>query len=441
MGVRGQDARAWGDEENGVEPSASCVFDGCTCSDEGEYEAGEENDTGDNVAGGGAAAGAEEGGTDIRCKLDDNTSNGGGQQTQPLLDNFPHRLESDPHRIITSLDMSALGLTSVPADRFAQLEISVADLGKNSIREISENAFRGIVKLDVLELSTNQISNIHDATFQPVERMLIQLSLKYNKLNQMDTQRLSNIFSRFSSLRSLALDHNELGALPNLSKMSKLEDVSLSNNKLETLNDPATGEQLLPSKVQDLQLSNNRFKHITRRTFEGLNQLKYLYLDTNQIQHIDNDAFSHLTQLRALYLSKNYIRQIPTRAFYSLVNLDRLDLSNQNQQLREIEDFAFDRQSNSVHIRKVDLSKNRIAKLGNKAFCSKNKTHPYANVKDIDLAGNQLINLYSCVFRQMSKGYDDYRQGSSKQQPHHQHQAQPKSRVNLKLTSLVDKLG
>jgi Leucine-rich repeat (LRR) protein len=439
----GQEPDSDEEEELG---GVSCVFSGCSCGGDGaaEYETDKKNED-------------EDAGIDIRCKLDDNTSQQQQQQQQQQPVDFPQRIDTTK-RVITSLDMSAIGLTSIPAGQFAGLEVSVADLSKNSIGSISEQAFDGMLKLDVLELSANQIADIQPRTFTAIETVLVQLALKHNRLSQMDPARLGAILSRLSNLRSLYLDNNGFTRLPSLAKMSgKLEDISLGHNQIESLSDAVTGEQLLPASVMDLQLANNRLKHLTRKTFEGLRNLKYLYLDSNQISQIDADAFAHLTRLNALYLSKNYIKQVPTRALYPLVSLERLDLAAQNQMLREIDDHAFDRQSNAVALRKVDLSKNRIARVASKAFCSKNRTHPYANVKDIDLAGNQLTSLSACVLRQMSRGYEDYKNGQLQQQQqqqqivggkqqqqqhqHHQSQAAGKTRVNLKAPSMVDKMG
>jgi Leucine-rich repeat (LRR) protein len=366
---------------------------------------------------------------DIRCKtLNENTSHPSHQPHQPV--DFPQRINTT-QRVITSLDMSAMGLTTIPAGQFAGLEVSVAELSNNSIGSISEQAFDGMLKLDVLELSGNQITLIQPFTFIAIETVLVQLSLKNNQLSQMDPARLGAILSRLSNLRSLYLDNNGLTRVPGLAKMKngKLEDISLSHNQIESLSDDVTGEQLLPASVMDLQLANNRLKHLTRKTFEGLRNLKYLYLDSNQISQIDADAFAHLTRLTTLSLSKNYVKQVPTRALHPLVSLEWLDLAAQNQMLREIDDHAFDRQSNAVALRKVDLSRNRIARIATKAFCSRNHLHPYANIRNIDLTGNQLTGLNACVLRQISSSYDGFKSWISKAQ------------VKLKAPSMADSMG
>lgn len=96
-------------------------------------------------------------------------------------------------------------------------------------------------------------------------------------------------------------------------------------------------------------------------------------------------------------------------------NLEHLDLSSQTQQLKEISDYAFDRQSNRKPIRKIVLSNNNISKIDNRAFCSKyNNKKPYVNVREIDLSFNLLTRINSCILRQLAKGFSDPMQNSSK---------------------------
>jgi len=111
-----------------------------------------------------------------------------------------------------------------------------------------------------------------------------------------------------------------------------------------------------------------------------------------------------------LNLGKNFLKQIPTRAFYTLSVLQRLDLSAQNQMLKEIDDYAFDRRGASSHqLVKIDLSKNLIGKIGSKAFCSRNLT--YVNIKELDLSLNPLSFGFKswCALRQIAKGFVDLR--------------------------------
>lgn len=332
-----------------------------------------------------------------------------GRQMMPR--DFPVRIGSNMSVFkIAILDMAGLEITNIPAYRFINLDINIADLSNNVIVYVDENAFINTTRLDVLDLSNNRISDLPENGFKPIQKTLVQLSLKVNELNQMRFNKLSSILGNLTKLRLLYLDRNGFTSLPDLSRMSTtLEDLSLCHNFLETLTDPLTGESLLPASLKYLQLSNNKLKVLTSKTFEHLHNLKYLYLGSNQIAHVDSNAFAHLTRLNALYLGRNNLRQIPSRAFYNLISLQRLDLAEQKQPLTKIDDYAFDRRSNTIAIRKIDLSGNRIYHMSNKVFCSNNKFHPYANVRELDLSGNELERMNSsCLWRQMAKGYAEY---------------------------------
>ena len=52
----------------------------------------------------------------------------------------------------------------------------------------------------------------------------------------------------------------------------------------------------------------------------------------------------------------------------------------------------------------VNLKNNKISKLSDQAFCSKNILNPYANIKKIDLSDNLLQNLDFCIIRQLFIG-------------------------------------
>jgi Leucine-rich repeat (LRR) protein len=411
-----------------VEDKGGCVFAGCTCGNKNEQSDEIDDEYEDPFF--------QE--TIIKCKPEDMP----GSALKPS--DFPKRIKSKTNTSapIAILDMAHMELTNIPAAQLAHLEITIADFSNNSILALDEYAFANVIRLEVLDLSSNRLSEIKEGTFLPIKDTLVQLSLKANELSQMMGARLGSSFSGLSKLRLLYLDRNGFTSLPDLSTMTSIEDLSLCHNRLDTLNDPITGQALLPSSLRYLQMSANRLKHITRKTFQNLVNLKYLYLSGNQISYIENDAFSHLTHLTALYLSRNSLKQIPSRAFYSLVNLQRLDLAGQNQVLSKIEDYAFEREANAVAIRKIDLSKNRIVAVSGRAFCSRNAKHPYANLRELDLTANPLTSIDSCILRQMSKGYIEYENNQHSLTSylfvnHHQYQQRPV--INLKSTQ--DKLS
>lgn len=82
-----------------------------------------------------------------------------------------------------------------------------------------------------------------------------------------------------SSTTHLYLNNNQLRSLDkNLTHLTKLQYLSLSNNQLEYLVDD---EFSTLSRVEDLDLSSNRIQNINSKTFSTLFNLKHLYLQNN----------------------------------------------------------------------------------------------------------------------------------------------------------------
>ncbi|OWK56642.1 Peroxidasin [Lonchura striata] len=75
-------------------------------------------------------------------------------------------------------------------------------------------------------------------------------------------------------------------------------------------------------------LNNNQIKQIVRRSFEDLENLKYLYLYKNEIQSIQQHAFHGLRSLEQLYLHFNNLESLELETFSDLPKLERLRLDS-----------------------------------------------------------------------------------------------------------------
>lgn len=356
----------------------------------------------------------------IGCKCDGDEQGQNGLPTYEIICDeatgiFPARDSFKTYsNIVTSLEIVNSGIKKVPDNHLSGLEIDLLDMSNNEIKSLSRDVFRDIVKLEQLDLTSNNLESIDVETFKPLENSLVQLKLGRNKIGLGPTLQFSNALNKLKNLTVLALVHNEIRVLPDLSKMISLNDLSLSSNFISSLTDDITKDSLLPSSLIELNLNENRLTHLTESSFANLKNLKYLSLESNLINSISEIAFSSSILLTSITLSKNYLNHIPGKAFFMLNNLQRLDLSSQNQILKQIDNYAFDRQSSSLPIRRIDLSNNRISKIEEKAFCSRNRSHPYINVKEIDLAANPLSNLNSCLVRQLATGFKDHQQSKAK---------------------------
>lgn len=379
----------------------NCVFKHCSCDQE---ISSSEVKLDDN-----SLPGIWSQGYEVICKQDHND-----------IGKFPERILNKKNpTLILALEVVENEIVTIPDGRFDGLKISNIYITNNAITNLSKGVFTGLKNLEVLDLSNNQLNYIHPEAFSPVKSSLFSLKLHSNKLGNFEPEKLTDALSDLGMLKTLILRDNSFTKVANLEDLTSLEELSLADNQIEHLSQ-------LPLNIFDLDLQNNRIKHLSAQTFSNLKNLKYLNLESNQISHIDEDAFIHLTKIVALNLAKNYIKQVPSRIFFTLANLDRLDLSGQNQMLRDIEDYAFDRASNSKTIRKIDLSKNRIAAISKRAFCSRNPAHPYANIKEIDFANNHVTSINACVMRQLALGFNE---------------TSGKPRVTFKQHHLFEKIG
>ena len=195
------------------------------------------------------------------------------------------------------------------------------------------------------------------------------LDISKNKL-----QRLGKI-GQLTELKTLNCDDNSLhsGAIAPISKLTKLQSLSLGKNRLE---DPAKSFPALPPKIKTLKIHHNSFSSIPKQIVDpklrllekldlasnnlasipaeiaNLVGLTELILDNNVIVSIPNEL-GQLKKLKALSLKNNYIQvkstsfthtnpqPIPASVFQDTLLIDLNLHGNQmtNTQLNEFEGF------------------------------------------------------------------------------------------------------
>jgi Leucine-rich repeat (LRR) protein len=353
--------------------SSKCLFYGCLCNN-----------------------------NDIICPSTDSTSKFTMFPKRHLLVNFL----SSRSRI--SLDLSFNFLESIPDDRFAFINFIKVNISNNHLYRLSPDAFRDIIRLDILDLSNNRIDYINIETFKPLVKSLNTFFIQFNQLVNMEASRLSNILNELKNLKILDLSHNRLMYLPRMNSMSFLTHLNLESNRLEFLTGSDSNEQLLPNSLINLNIQHNELKYLNENSFGLLTKLKYLNLAHNQISEIAENTFIHLISLIELDLSYNFLKHIPSRIFYTLVRLDRLDLSTQKIPIKSIDNYAFDRKSNEHLISLISLKNNKISIINERAFCSNDQLHPYISIKEIDLSSNSLTKLNVCTIRQLYLGHQAF---------------------------------
>ncbi|XP_007951206.1 osteomodulin [Orycteropus afer afer] len=239
--------------------------------------------------------------------------------------NFPSSMYCDNRKLKT--------IPNIP------MHIQQLYLQFNEIEAVTENPFTNATHLKEINLSYNKIKSqkIDYGVFTKFSNLL-QLHLEHNNLEEFP-------FPLPKSLERLLLGYNEISRLQEnamdglinltmldlcynhfqdsmfkekiLSKMEKLMQLNLCSNKLESM--PPD----LPSSLMYLSLENNSISSIPENYFKELPKLQALRMSHNKLQDIPYNIFN-LPNLRELNVGHNKLKQ----AFYIPRSLEHLYLEN-----------------------------------------------------------------------------------------------------------------
>lgn len=180
-----------------------------------------------------------------------------------------------------------------------------------------------------------------------------ELYLHENQLTE-----LPDWLGEFTELRVLDLSHQPLKAIPDLSRLKRLEFLYVSDlaitelpptignlSSLQYLGATDNGLTSVPaslgrlSELIELRLYGNRLTELPT-TYGDLASLRELHLDRNAIQRLPA-TFDQLTELRVLSLRANALTDFPAQ-LSRLPNLRHLDLrANHLTQLPDLPPDAF----------------------------------------------------------------------------------------------------
>lgn len=277
---------------------------------------------------------------------------------------------------IKRLDLSGLGLQSLPDALSMLSELTVLNLANNKLSELPRT-FSDLKKLNNLDLRRNRFENFPSVLGS---LNLGSLNLSANSLSDvsgladcsglrvcdLSFNHLSSLqegFARDNALRTLNLSGNFFKEIPqSLKELSGLERLNLSQNMLSEVSDTlGCLEDLLVINLSDnkisriddsffdlgleeIELSANALKTLHLR---GLAELERLSLDENPLTSVDVEegfapylkefscdscqleAFVEFgsTELEALCFSSNKISTVP-QSITKYENLSQLDIDN-----------------------------------------------------------------------------------------------------------------
>jgi Leucine-rich repeat (LRR) protein len=250
----------------------------------------------------------------------------------------------------TGLHLGFCSLISLQPGAFtspALALVTAVDLSNNALRHLPAGAFSGLFNLDLLNLSSNYISDIAPSALSSDDLpLLATLDLGYNALAEVPRAlSLSNLtslslywnpISNFSDtsflgvprIRMLVADNCGLSSVSAgaFAPLSALATLNLGNNALTKL--PEFGWRG-PSKLTTLALQVNSIAALPPHFFDAFPLLESLPLYENQLTELAAGTFARLSNLAGLYLNDNNISVLHERCFDGLQDrFQYLALSN-----------------------------------------------------------------------------------------------------------------
>uniref|UniRef100_A0A0C9QPB7 Lrrc15_12 protein n=1 Tax=Fopius arisanus TaxID=64838 RepID=A0A0C9QPB7_9HYME len=282
--------------------------------------------------------------------------------------------------LLQELEISKSNFTEIPTDMLAMLpNLEDLSLEGNQIRKIEPKDLLPLKHLKRLDLSYNDITDIKPGTFDEFNA-LRTLDLSFNSfpvvpgllrgLSCLKLLRISKSFdhngfqsemlSDVPNLDELQLDFNNLSTLsPDMfQNLRSLRVLSLYGNKIRDI--PRGVFDQMPS-LKDISIADNEIETITPGAF-GDSDIDTVNLSLNPVRKtIQTDTFRGLT-VRRLILSKCKIAKLESKAFNGLQVTQMLDLTENDLTEVGVDDFS------GLRTKNLDLSQNRIAAITKDAF-------------------------------------------------------------------------
>ena len=358
---------------------------------------------------------------------------------------FPSRQD----RFNTSTQINYLAIShyifsDLPANAFSGLRIRSLTLEFNEIKTIQEASFNGIIGLEELKISQQNVETVQPKSLDPIRSTLLRMTLQndqtaksilsdsavtFTKLNQLTLYMLTtidpNMFINLPELTYLTLmsvpkifdkpltgyftENPKLVSITlssnTIKKMSYVLDL-LDNVKRQITYLDLSYNQIaeIPEEINsfsnlvELNLVSNVIWSIKNTTFRGLTELSTLSLAHNGMDG-PRDAFKYNKKLTDVYLASNSFGEIHD---FTGARVSWVSYENQNRYLLNLTDYEFDYpKTNWTKSLSLLLSSNNLRILGSRLFCSRSKTQDLVYISQLYIDYKPFAQMDLCLLRQM----------------------------------------
>lgn len=193
---------------------------------------------------------------------------------------------------LKSLKMQRNGITKLMDGAFFGLNnIEELELEHNNLTEVNKGWLYGLRMLRVLRVNQNSISLIRPDAWEFCQK-LEELDLSFNQLTRLE----ETAFVGLGLLERLHLGDNAISHLGEgaFSSLASLLSLDIRNNEISWAIEDSVGVFVGMKKLVTLILQQNKIKSITKKAFDGLEELEHLDLSKNGIMSVHPEALSHM---------------------------------------------------------------------------------------------------------------------------------------------------
>lgn len=178
-------------------------------------------------------------------------------------------------------------------------ELIVFQVVNCSVRTVNEHHFKGLSKLEFVNLGFNKIENVASKAFVDLVN-LESLGLNNNKIQFIG----KNTFAALKSLMTLYLDDNEIQIIhpKSFKPLLNVELVNLDRNDIECLDENIFASLM---NLKNVSVAGNKVARIPKDLFRANLKLERIWLNDNRINSIDANMFDHLKNLTFVHLNDN----------------------------------------------------------------------------------------------------------------------------------------
>ncbi|KAM6169942.1 leucine-rich repeats and immunoglobulin-like domains protein 1 [Rhynchocyon petersi] len=256
---------------------------------------------------------------------------------------------ASPH--VVSLFLQHNKIRSVEGSQLkSYLSLEVLDLSSNNITEVRNACFPQGLHIKELNLAGNRIGTLESGAFDGLSRSLLTLRLSKNRITQLPVKAF-----KLPRLTQLDLNRNRIRLIEGLTfqGLDSLEVLKLQRNNISRLTDGAFWGL---AKMHVLHLEYNSLTEVNSGSLYGLTALHQLHLSNNSISRINRDGWSFCQKLHELILSSNNLTRLDEESLADLGSLNILRLSRNS--ISHIAEGAF---KGLKHLRILDLDHNEIS--------------------------------------------------------------------------------